>query len=123
MSAIPPDQNRFGAARRYSEQVLGGPTNETDKTVSLASAGRIVEFNPDRVGLIIVNLGSADLMVAPDSGVSSTFGVRLGANGGNTSLNVTEDFTLVAHDWWGFPLSGTVTVYVIEYVRFSTYNQ
>ena len=110
----------FAAARAYSEKLLGGPINEVESTLTVgALLTQIVNFNGDRVGLVIVNLGANDIFVAPSAAASTTNGIRLAANGGFMSLDVTEDFTLPARAWFGFPNAATSAIYVLEIIRFS----
>jgi hypothetical protein len=106
-----------GAARYFAEQWLGGPVreNETNPTVGVA-VSKVVQSNPDRVGLVIVNQGAADIFVGLSNSVTTSSGVRLTANGGSMTLNVRDDFTLTAREWDG--ISGGVgnSVYVLEMI-------
>lgn len=108
----------LGAARAYTEQVLGGPINEIESnpTQGVAAASLLLG-NADRVGLLFVNLGANDVFIAISSAVATTFGIRLTANGGNASFDVTEDFTLPTRQWFGIASGGSSAVYILEVVR------
>lgn len=108
----------FGAARRYTEQVLGGPIVELESnpTQGVAAASLLLG-NADRVGLLFVNLGANDVFIAVSAAVATTFGIRLTANGGNASFIVTEDFTLPTRQWFGIASGGSSDVYILEVVR------
>lgn len=111
----------YGAALEYTLKALGGPVVETDKTYAVNITPIIIAAgNGDRVGLVVVNLGSANAFVAPDQGVSANLGIQLAPSGGNFSLSVIYDFTLVAREWVAVvPSGGPCNIYVIEYSRFA----
>lgn len=110
-------KRNVGAARWITEQRLGGPTRAiTGATTVTTSVISIVNNNPDRVGLLLVNLGTVDVFVWIDNSVSSSKGVRLTANGGFMSLDVNDDFTLPAEQWIGITSSGSATVASLELV-------
>jgi len=117
-SPAPPRQ---GAALEYTQKVLGGPTVETDKVVSVPNSVTIaVDGNGDRVGLIFVNLGTSDIFINIDPAVSSTNGIDLTSNGGSATLSVVYDFTLVTRRWYAIAAAaGPFSLLVIEYSRFS----
>lgn len=108
----------FGAARAYTEDQLGGPCDETESnpTVQL-TAGVILQGNPDRVGLVFINLGANDVYIALNSAVSATNGIKVGASGGSATLNVRDDFTLVSRTWYGIASGGTSAIYILEEIR------
>ena len=116
------DKFRPGAALARTQQRLGGTVLEKSKSVSVGSTSvaQLVEDNPDRVGLIIINTSAADLYINLDSVASTSFGILLGANGGNLSLTIDEDFTIITRVWGGLSASGAGnSISVFEYVRFS----
>lgn len=107
-----------GAALEYAEKLLGGPLNEVDSNPTVNTSVAIaVQGNGDRLGLVMINSGANDIMLALDSGVSSTNGIRLGANGGSVSMNVTQDFTLCTRAWYALSLLGASQLTVIELYR------
>lgn len=108
-----------GAALQYAEIEFGGPVTETDKTVSVAtSATRIVGNNPDRVMLLLINLGGTPVYVRPANNPSDSAGVQLSQNGGSMVTIVRDDGTLPTNEWYGVAPSVAANVYVLEMVRF-----
>jgi len=108
-----------GAAIEYSELALGGPLveNPTTSTVGLTTSV-VIDGNGDRVGLVFVNGGAADVFIWLDTTVSTSIGVRLTANGGSATLTVRDDFTLVTRKWFGISSGAGNTVSVLELARF-----
>jgi len=80
------------------------------------SAVQIARNNPDRFAIIIVNLSTNIIYVAFDSEVSSTKGIRLGANGGSYTLLAEEDLELTAHEIWAIATAADSAIYVAEVV-------
>lgn len=112
-------QFSYGAAKRFAEAFLGGPTREQSGVVSVQTgATLIVQGNGDRVGLVLINTGAFDVLVFIDATVSSTNGVRLSGNGGSVSFNVRDDFTLQTREWWGVGIGGVSTVTFLDVDQF-----
>lgn len=105
----------FGAARRYTEQLLGGPTTEQESNPTVGAAvSQLVAQNPDRVGLLVMNVGTQILYIKTAYDVSSTNGLELSPGGGSVSFNVRDDFTLPAREFAAISPSGNTNVYVLE---------
>jgi hypothetical protein len=115
---MPITKTTYGAARTYTEQQLGGPVTEIE-TVTAAStaAAKLLSNSPDRVGLVIMNLGSTNVFVSLASNPSANLGILLAPNGGSISLTVKDDFTLCSREWYFSSASATPNVYTLEYVR------
>jgi hypothetical protein len=106
-----------GAARFYVEQQLGSPTREKESNPNIQiTATTVVQSNPDRIGLIMVNMGVNDVFIGLTNSVSATNGIRIVANGGNVTMTVRDDFTLPAREWDGLASGGTSLMYVLEEV-------
>jgi len=106
------------ALARYVEKKFGvktrgvpNPLGAIDVTTTVT---QIVHGNPDRLSIIVVNLGANDVYVAFDREVSTTRGILLTANGGFLSMNVDEDMELVGYPIYGVTAAGTSRVYVHE---------
>lgn len=110
----------IGAALQYAQTILGGPLTEaeTNPTIGTAVADVIIG-NGDRVGLVVINLGTQDLYIGLNSGISSTNGIKLAASGGNIAMDVVHDYTLVTRNWKGIAPGGNTNVYVLEIFRVS----
>ena len=109
----------IGAALSYWRDLFGGVAVENENTISVStSVLSAINGNGDRMGLLLMNLGSANSFVAISSAVSATFGVLLGANGGFIAMNVRDDFTLQTRQWWAVcPAGGPSTLYTLELTR------
>lgn len=77
---------------------------------------RILDNNPNRVGYLIVNVGSYPLYVAFSDAVSVTYGIYVAPAGGMVSAVWDEDFDLVGYELWGVAGGGTTKIYVHEVV-------
>lgn len=109
----------IGAALQYWRDQFGGVAVENENTVAVnTSVVSAINGNGDRLGLLIMNLGSANVFVAISSAVSGSFGTLLGANGGFISMNVKDDFTLQTRQWFAVcPSGGPSTIYTLELTR------
>lgn len=106
---------KTGAARWYAETKLAGPTRVVQGSLLVQNTTTlIVQNKADRVGLVIVNGGAFDIFVTPDIVGAPNAGIRLSANGGNVTMNVTEDFEVCSLQWFGISAGGAVLTYFIE---------
>ena len=108
----------IGAARQYTQDQLGGPCVENESApTSTATVSVAVDGNGDRVGLLIVNLGSNVVYIGLSSAVSATNGIELAGSGGLASFDVRDDFTLPSRRWWCISPTGSSQLYVLEINR------
>ena len=113
-----PPMVRTGAAREYVNAHFGGPTYEVESNPTISTTVSILaKANPDRVGLVIFNLGANDVFFAFNNAVSITNGVKIANSGAGVSLDVTEDFTLVAREFDAISAAATSACYVLEIIR------
>lgn len=104
-----------GAARWWTEKELAGPTRVVPTTLNVQnSATQIVNNSPDRVNLVITNNGGFNIAITPFANGSPTTGIILGAGGGNVTMNVRDDFELVAQNWFGISVGGATTTTAFE---------
>ena len=101
-------QKEYGVNVDFAENRV---TDTVNTTVT-----KIAMNNPNRLGLIILNLGAYDIYVAPTSDVSLDKGILLTANGGGISFNLREDFMLPALSWYAIANGGASKVYVLEVI-------
>ncbi len=88
---------------------------EKAKTISNVSPTKVLEYNPNRLSVLIVNNGAQDVWVAPNRDVDVSKGIRLVSGGGSFSLVWNEDFELVASEWYGqAAAAGSSDVSIIE---------
>jgi hypothetical protein len=72
--------------------------------------------NPDRLFVLIVNLGSYDIYLAWDKLASTTHGVYVNKLGGNLILTADDDLELVGYEMWGIASGGESDVYILTLV-------
>jgi hypothetical protein len=109
-----------GAALAYAERELGGPVAELESVVATgASPVSLCGNNPDGVELVLVNLGANPVFIGLTPQVSAAMGITLNASGGSVSMNVLNDATLPAREWFGISPAGASTIYVLRLVRYA----
>lgn len=113
------DQYSTSAALRFTEMELGGPCTETTTNVVIGASqdNIIAQQNPDRVGLIIMNISSADCYVNLVYSAAVGSGIYLNGFGGLVTMNVRDDFTLPSREWHANCAAPTILL-VMEIVRF-----
>lgn len=77
---------------------------------------QVFSSNPNRLALVIINLGAKSVYVAPSRDPSANKGIFLGASGGSMTLKWNEDFELVSHDWHAIAIGAASNVYCLEVV-------
>ena len=109
----------YGAAAEFLRERYKGELTEDQTSVTVGTGvSTIIGGNPDRLGLLILNLSSNTLYVSIDNSVSATNGIRLGANGGSVALNVTDDGMIQTRTWYGLATGAGSSVYVLDLTRF-----
>jgi|TARA_B110000438_G_scaffold286613_1_gene318011 hypothetical protein len=109
----------YGAAAEFLRERYKGELTEDETSVTVGTGvSTIIGGNPDRLGLLILNLSSNTLYVSIDNSVSATNGIRLGANGGSVALNVTDDGMIQTRTWYGLATGAGSSVYVLDLTRF-----
>ena len=84
-------------------------------TTSVGTADvQLVENNPGRTNLIIVNLSSNTVYLAPMSVASSSSGILLTASGGSLAMNYNDDLVLPTLEWHAIASGSSSNVFVIE---------
>ena len=109
----------YGAAAEFLRTRYKGELTEDETSVTLGTTvSTVIRSNPDRLGLLILNLSTNTMYISITNGVSATDGIRLGANGGSLSLNVTDDGMIQTRTWYGVSTGAGSSVYVLELTRF-----
>lgn len=80
----------------------------------LTTITQIVPGNPQRLALVIINLGTSSVYVSMNNNPSAANGIYLGANGGYMSLNWKDDFELVSRTWYGIAIGANSDCYTLE---------
>lgn len=73
----------------------------TPKTFAItATEQKILEDNPDRLAILLINMGTEVCYVHTTREVSSTLGIYLDKNGGGVELPYEIYGYLVGQEWW-----------------------
>lgn len=99
-------QNLYGVK---TSPRLNYTTDDIDSSVKA-----IVNNNPNRVSMIIVNLGANACYISPFRDVSSTKGIYIAPNGGSVVLQWDKDFELVGYEWHGVSSVDNQSVLILE---------
>tara|TARA_R110002020_G_scaffold152949_3_gene332037 strand:- start:1041 stop:1424 length:384 start_codon:yes stop_codon:yes gene_type:complete len=84
-------------------------------TTSVGTADvQLVENNPGRTNLTIVNLSSNTVYLSPMSAASSSSGILLTASGGSLAMNYNDDLVLPTLEWHAIASASSSNVFVIE---------
>lgn len=79
------------------------------------TATRFLANDPDRVGVIISNVGTSTIYIGLSNSVSTTSGIPL-FSGGSITLKWENDFESVTHERWAVASGAASTVYVEEVI-------
>ena len=113
-----------GAAAEYLRERYKGELTEKELTQAIGTtAAVVVDADPDRLGLLILNLSNNTVFVALENTVSSANGIRLGANGGSVAFNITDDGMIQTRQIYAIADGIASTVYVITLSRFIAERQ
>jgi len=97
----------------------GVRTQAAQKTVSLGdAAAEVAPNNPDRLGLLIVNLSANSVYLALDNSVAATKGILLVPTGGSATFSIEDDFQMVGWAIWGIATGADSPLYVIEVTEY-----
>ena len=110
------------ASALYLRDIFGGDFTEKDsEPVVGTTMVELVKNDPERIALTIINLGAANVLIAPDNKVSTTRGILLTASGGAVSMDVRSDATLPSRAWYAISASAGNDVYVLEIRRYAVF--
>jgi len=114
-----------------SPQVSGGANGQPvhlglDKTETIVSeltastsVQQLVGGDPDRLELIVLNLGADDVYVSPKTDVSTTKGIRVSSGGGQLILQRFYDHSLTGWQLFCVAASATSDLYILSVRRYS----
>ncbi len=114
--------NRFpdleeNLASKLSREMFGGLTQRRQSSGTTgASAVRIVDANPDRIGLIVVNTSANAIHVGFTPDTSATESIVLVAAGGVLTLRFRDDGQLCGDPVYGMSVAGADTFAVFEVI-------
>lgn len=105
-----------GWAAQVAEAKFGDDTHPaiTLPTVTTAAA-KLATNNPDRVQLVIQNIGTDVIAIDLSRVVTMASGLRIGP-GQYCIMSADEDGEATGYEWWAISNSGTQQIYMLETV-------
>ena len=90
----------YGAVAEFLAREFGGLCIDNMTTVNVGIAAVfLTQFDPERVALVLINNGAADVYIRPHVPPAVGNGIRLGATGGMVAMSVRDDYIMQALDW------------------------
>lgn len=109
-----------GVAAEWSAREYGGRFQATDTPAQVGtSSARLVQTNPERVNLLIVNLSVNTVYIRPNNHATTAAGIVLAPNGGSFSTNLLEDLVLPSYEYFAIASGAASDVLVIEVSRYA----
>jgi len=102
-------EKKYGVRVTFAEN----PKTTTVNTNPSVIAGN----NPNRLALVVINLSSNTVWIAPSSDVSSEKGIYLASGGGGVSFVFEEDFILPSLEWYAVASLADSAIYVLEVIE------
>lgn len=90
-------------------------TNPLTDTVAITPT-KILSNNPNRLAMVIVNLGANDCVIDFNVEVALLKGILLANSGGGISFRFDTEFNLLESGVWAIASVAPTTVYVLEVV-------
>lgn len=111
-------QEYYGAASRAAQRELGGifVPRESVLAVDLATVP-VVGYNADRIGLVVMNIGTTNITLRTTSPITLGQGILLLGNGAQMTLNWHDDVDIVAQPWYAIGDIAAGSLFVFEMVR------
>jgi len=104
------------ALSRYVEKKLGMKTRAypiDDPVSCLTTVTSILPNNPDRLAVLLVNLGATAMYVAWDREVGADHGVYVAPEGGSFALIADEDGELVGYELFGIAITNANDIFTM----------
>jgi len=92
--------------------------SEANPSIGITST-LLVNNDPERVHLTIINLSVNTVVVAPFQGVTLTNGIVLAPSGGSITMNVREDLQLPSLNWYAIAGAPASNLFVLASRRYS----
>lgn len=108
-----------GAAAEYLRNRFKGELSEVEATATIGTTvGTVIDSDPDRLGLLVMNLSTNTVYVGIENNISATNGIRLGPSGGSISFNVEDDGMILTRRIYGLATGAGSSVYTLSLSRF-----
>ena len=108
----------YGAAAQVAAAKFGGPVNEIEAEHTVTTTETtLLNPDPERVALLVVNLGSNDVYLGYRPGTSAGKGIWLAPNGGSVTFDAETDGVLTARQVYAIAIGASSTVFTLEVRR------
>lgn len=108
----------YGAAAEYARKKFGGDLVESESIVTVGtSAGDLITRNPERMFLLLINLGANPVYIRNSGEPANGSGLLLSASGGFVSFDAENDATMPAKGWRAIAITASSDVYVLQLRR------
>lgn len=101
-------QSNFGIATSYNINPI---VNQVQTTLT-----KLLSYNPNRVGLVMMNNGAVNVYASPLNTVTVGNGLILVPGGGGISLVWDHDFELVTLEYFGIADGAASNIFILEVV-------
>jgi len=109
-----------GVVAKWLQQNYGGLFTYSTESVTVGvSSVLLLNNDPERVHLTIVNMSLNTVIVAPVQDVTLTNGIFLSGGGGSVTLNMREDLILPSLNWYAISDIAGSDVFVQSVRRYS----
>lgn len=98
----------FGVSTTYNINPIVGQV--------LTSVTKILSYNPNRLGLVIVNNGAVSIYISPVNIVTVGSGLILVPGGGSITFKWDVDFELVSLEYFGIADGAASNIFIMEVV-------
>ena len=75
---------------------------------------KVLSYNPNRLGVVIMNTGGANIYISPEKTVTLGNGILLVPSGGAITLKWDTDFELVSSEFFGIAEGAASNIYILE---------
>lgn len=107
-----------GVVNEYLARFFQGLFREIETVVSVGTTlTQLCGENVERAGLVLINVSTTQVSVAPSQKVTTSNGIILLSGGGGLYMNVFQDITLPSRPWHAISTVAAQNVYVLEIVR------
>lgn len=107
------------AAEFYAKKYGGIVSTEFASQLIGTSAVAVLGSDPERVHLVLVNLGTAKMVVHFQDDVSLSNGITLTPEGGSVIMNAEDDGPLITRPFYAIAAGANQSLYIAGSRRFS----
>lgn len=112
------DVMSYGAASRAAIRELGGIFRPQRSVVSVGILQVLaVPYNPNRIGLVVVNAGTTNITLDSEPGIVAGTGLLLLGNGAVMSMNMRDDADVVSAAFYAIGDIAAGSLFVFEEVQ------